>query len=105
LQEDLDIDSKERLYQLFSLRFETLKIMLLQGDNENYQKQLERIQTLVNNYYTDEEKTSYSVQIKKLGQVDLSPELPKANASLELLEKIMTDKNIMDKAENKLGLK
>ncbi len=105
LQEDLDIDAKERLYQLFSLRFETLKIMLLQGDNENYQKQLERIKALVNNYYTDEKKETYLEQIKELGKINLSPTLPKANASLQLLEKIMTDKNIMEKSDNKLGLK
>ncbi len=105
LQEDLDIDAKERLYQLFSLRFETLKIMLLQGDNENYQKQLERIKALVNNYYTDEKKETYLEQIKELSKINLSPTLPKANASLQLLEKIMTDKNIMEKSDNKLGLK
>lgn len=105
LQEDLDVDAKERLYQLFSLRFETLKIMLLQGDNENYQKQLERIKALVNNYYTDEKKETYLEQIKELSKINLSPTLPKANASLQLLEKIMTDKNIMEKSDNKLGLK
>ena len=106
LQEDLDTDSKERLYQLFSLRFETLKIMLLQEDNDNYQKQLERIKTLVVNYYPENEISPYLDQLKALEQVNLSPELPKANGSLVLLEKIMTDKNIMDKVENnKLGLK
>lgn len=106
LQEDLDLDSKERLHQLFSLRFETLKIMLLQGDTDNYQKQVERIETLVLKYYPDDKSDIYLKQLKELADVNLSPDLPKANGSLQLLEKIMTDKNILEKAENnKLGLR
>lgn len=100
LQEDLDLDSKERLHQLFSLRFETLKIMLLQGDNDNYHKQIERIKSLLINYYPVEKSTAYLEQLKVLEQVNLSPKLPDANDSLQLLEKIMTEKNIMDKNDN-----
>jgi len=100
LQQDLDLDSKERLYQLFSLRFETLKIMLLQGDNDNYHKQIERIKTLLVNYYPAEKNIVYLAQLKVLKQVNLSPTLPDANDSLQLLEKIMTEKNIMEKTDN-----
>ncbi len=100
LQQDLDLDSKERLYQLFSLRFETLRIMLLQGDDDNYHKQIERIKSLLLNYYSEEKNTAYLVQLRVLGKADLSPKLPDANDSLELLEKIMIEKNIMDKAGN-----
>lgn len=106
LQEDLDLDSKERLHQLFSLRFETLKIMLIQGDNQNYYKQLERIKSLLLNYYPPEKNTVYLEQLKELEQANLSPELPDINNSLQLLEKIMSDKNIIDDPNNKtLGLK
>ena len=101
LQEDLDLDSKERLYQLFSLRFETLKIMLLQGDNDNFHKQIKRIKSLLVNYYPAEKNTAYLEQLKILDQADLSPDLPDVNNSLELLEKIMTEKKIMDKDINK----
>lgn len=97
LQQDLDLDSKERLYQLFSLRFETLKIMLLQGDDDNYHSQIERIRSLLVDYYPVEKNTVYLEQLKILDQEDLSPDLPDVNDSLQLLEKIMTEKNIMDK--------
>lgn len=100
LQEDLDLDSRQRLYQLFSLRFETLKIMLLQGDNDNYHKQIEKIKSLLVNYYSEEKNIPYLEQLEILGQVNLSPNLPDANDSLQLLEKIMTEKNIMDKAKD-----
>jgi len=106
LQEDLDTDAKERLYQLFSLRFETLKIMLLQEDNENYKKQIARIISLVTNYYSEKDRTPYLEKLTELGQVDLSPKLPKADSSLKLLEKIMMDKNILDQNQNnKIGQK
>ena len=106
LQEDLDSDSKERLFQLFSLRFETLKIMLLQEDNVNYQKQLDTIKPLIISYYPEKDREFFIEQLKKLKQVNLSPELPKVSGSLELLEKIMTDKNIMNTADqNKVELK
>ncbi|MGK0269633.1 MAG: uroporphyrin-3 C-methyltransferase [Cocleimonas sp.] len=103
LQEDLDLDSKERLYQLFSLRFETLKIMILQGDNDNFHKQIKRIKSLLVNYYPAKKNTAYLEQLKILDQADLSPDLPDVNDSLELLEKIMTEKKIMDKDIKKAG--
>jgi len=106
LQEDLDTDAKERLYQLFSLRFETLKIMLLQEDGENYKKQLARIISLVTNYYSEDDRAPYLEKLNELVKVDLSPEVPKANSSLKLLEKIMMEKNILDKNQNnKIGQK
>ena len=95
-----DLDSKERLYQLFSLRFETLKIMLLQGDNDNYHKQIERIRSLLINYYPIDKNSVYLEKLKTLENVDLSPKLPYIKSSLELLEKIMIEKNIMDKSES-----
>lgn len=100
LQEDLDSDSKERLYQLFSLRFETLKIMLLQGDDNNYHSQIERIKPLITKYYSEEKSSAYLKQLEELNQANLAPELPDANDSLRLLEKIMSEKNIIGKADN-----
>lgn len=99
LQEDLDTDSKERLYQLFSLRFETLKIMLLQGDDDNYHKQIERIKSLLLNYYPEEKSNLYIQQLSALDEANLSPKLPDANDSLQLLEKIMADKKIIDETK------
>ena len=101
LQEELDIDSKQRLYQLFSLRFETLKIMLLQNDNVNYHKQLDRIKSLLVNYYPENKNAAYLEQLKALEQADLSPEIPNVNNSLQLLEKIMTEKNSSEQTAKK----
>ncbi|MEH6455388.1 MAG: uroporphyrinogen-III C-methyltransferase [Cocleimonas sp.] len=99
LQEDLDIDSKERLYQLFSLRFETLKIMLLQGDNDNYHKQIKGIEALLQNYYPEEKSTVYLEQLNILKQVNLSPKLPDTKGSLKLLKIIMSEINIINNEE------
>ena len=96
LQEDLDRDSKERLYQLFSLRFETLRIMLLQSDDKNYHQQIERIKTLLVNYYPADKNTPYLEQLKTLSAANLSPKVPDASNSLKLLEKIMAETNTPD---------
>jgi len=95
LQADLDIDAKERLYQLFSLRFETLRIMLFQGDDENYQKQIKRIEPLLKSYYPIEKHRTYLDKLNELAQAKLSPESPNVNSALQLLQKIMIEKNII----------
>lgn len=94
LQNDLDTDSKERLFQLFSLRFETLRIMLFQSDDNNYQKQIERIRPLLISYYPIEKNKLYLEQLDGLSEIKLSPESPQVNNALQLLEKLMIEKNI-----------
>ena len=74
--------------------------MLLQGDNNNYHKQIERIKPLLVNYYSADKNTAYLEQLKLLEQADLSPLIPDANDSLQLLEKIMKEKNIISQTEN-----
>jgi uncharacterized protein HemX len=94
LIEDLDLDAKERLYQLFSLRLETLRMMLLQGDNTNYHRQIQRIKTLLESYYPEDLNITYQKQLDELSNTNLSPSLPDASASLKLLEKIMSETSI-----------
>jgi uncharacterized protein HemX len=91
LLEEMDIDSKQRLYQLFSLRLETLRIMLLQGDNINYHRQIQRIKTLLDNYYDEDQRQIYQKQLDKLDTANLSPDFPDVSGSLRLLEKIMSE--------------
>lgn len=99
LQKDLDMDAQERLFQLFSLRFETLRIMLFQGDDENYQQQIKRIEPLLENYYPVAEHRLYLEKLSELSQTKLSPESPDINSALQLLQKIMIEKNIIEEQD------
>ncbi len=91
LQAEMDTDAKENLFQLFSLRLETLRIMLLQGDNENYHKQIARIKTLLEKYYTKPDTSEINKQLNELSDVNLTPSVPDISSSLKLLEKIMVE--------------
>lgn len=87
---EMDLEAKERIYQLLSLRLETLRMMLLQGDDSNYHQQIERIQTLIKNYYPEEKNRVYQQQLKKMNNVNLAPRLPDVSKSLKLLEETMS---------------
>lgn len=89
LPSEMDSNDRERVYQLLSLRLETLRIMLLQGDDINYQRQIERIKTLIETYYSNNENEIFQKQLKTLSQQNLSPKLPNVSQSLLLLEDIM----------------
>lgn len=89
LPEEMDDNARQRLYQLLSLRFETLRIMLLQGDDLNYQRQLTRIQTLIKSYYPTDENNQLQKQLIVLSEQNLSPVIPNVSKSLRLLENIM----------------
>ena len=93
LQEEMNAEAKENLFQLFSLRLETLRIMLLQGDDENYHKQIARIKTLLEKYYPESEALEFNKQFDALSDVNLSPIVPDISSSLKLLEKLMFEVN------------
>ena len=103
LQQEMDIDAKERLYQLFSLRLETLRIMLLQSDDVNYHRQIQRIKILLENYYPEDLNLNYQKQLDVLSQANLSPSLPDASESLKLLEKIMSESSISKNTSTEKG--
>lgn len=92
LQEQMNKDAKENLFQLFSLRLETLRIMLLQGDNANYHKQITRIKALLEKYYSESDTAKFTAQLQALSNVDLAPNVPDISSSLKLLEKLMLEK-------------
>lgn len=103
MQVEMDIEAKERLYQLLSLRLETLRMMLLQGDDSNYHQQIQRIKTLIKNYYSKEKNTTYQKQLNFLNKANLSPALPDVSESLKLLEEIMTKANSPGYTQSKEG--
>jgi len=90
LQEEMDSEAKERLYQLLSLRLETLRLLLLQGDNTNYHSQAKRIIMLIKNYYPAETNGNLLEQLETLDKINLSPALPDVSLSLKLIEELMS---------------
>ena len=93
LQEEMNAEAKENLFQLFSLRLETLRIMLLQGDDENFHKQVDRIKVLLEKYYSESDAFEYNKQLDALADVNLAPSIPDISSSLKLLEKLMVEVN------------
>ncbi len=89
LPTEMDGNAKQRLYQLLSLRLETLRIMLLQGDDINYKRQLKRITTLIESYYPAEENAELQKKLTVLSEQNLSPDIPNISKSLKLLENTM----------------
>jgi uncharacterized protein HemX len=90
VQAEMDIEAKERLFQLLSLRLETLRMMLLQGDNKNYHQQAKRIKELTKSYYPEETNDELLEQLNILDKANLAPTLPNVSHSLKLLEELMT---------------
>jgi len=90
---EMDIEAKERIYQLLSLRLETLRMMLLQSDDTNYHQQIERIKTLILNYYPEEQNNTYQKRLDQLNNINLLPNLPDISRSLKLLEEHMATTN------------
>lgn len=102
IQKEMDIEAKQRLFQLISLRLETLRMMLLQGSNDNYHQQIKRIKTLTKSYYPDDEKLQKALD--SLNEIDLSPDIPTVSLSLTLLEKAMSKINQFKNSDEE-GLK
>lgn len=98
LQIEMNIEAKERLFQLLSLRLETLRMMLLQGDNINYHLQTQRIIGLIRSYYSEDKNTKLIEQMNDLDKANLAPKIPNVSRSLTLLEEIMS--NTMNKRDS-----
>ena len=92
LLEEMDDVTKNSLYQLLSLRLETLRLMLLQGQNENYHEQIGRLKTLLKRYYSPTKYALYEKRLDELDAVNLAPKIPDVSASLKLLDAIMQGK-------------
>lgn len=93
LQVEMDNEAKERLFQLLSLRLETLRMMLLQGDDINYHLQIQRIKKLFKDYYPEKTNNKLIQQLNYLNKANLEPEIPNVSQSLILLEVKMNKKD------------
>ena len=97
----MEFEAKERLYQLLSLRLETLRMMLLQGDDKNYHQQVKRIKELTKSYYPEGTNTELLGQLDLLDKANLAPMVPDVSKSLELLEELMIKATMKTDRENK----
>ncbi len=84
----IGIDEKEKLKNLLQLRFETLRLMVLQGLDYDYHQQLKLIQQMLEKYYPDIIKGSLEQQLDELSKVKLSPPPPDISGSLTLLNQL-----------------
>ena len=101
LQAEMEFEAKERLYQLLSLRLETLRMMLLQGDDKNYHQQVKRIKELTKSYYPEGTNAELLGQLDLLDKANLAPMVPDVSKSLELLEELMIKATMKTDRENK----
>jgi len=88
LHAEMDEETQDNLFQLLSLKLETLRIMLLQRQNKNYHQQIKRIKVLLKKYYPESKLIRYKSILEDLDSVNLMPEIPDISASLKLLDSI-----------------
>ena len=88
LHDEMSEETKNSLFHLLSLRFETLRLMLLQERNGSYHRQLKRINELLLRYYSSEKLTSFEAGLEKLEKAKLNPIKPDISGSLNLLESL-----------------
>lgn len=93
LRDEMDIESQKSLYLLLSLRFETLRIMLLQSKDKSYHAQIERIKNLLKTFYTGKDFKPLVEKLDKLDSVNLNPKVPDITKSLSLLESLSSKGN------------
>ena len=86
LIDEMDAEKQKSLYQLLSLRLETLRLLLLQGHDKRYHEQIARIKKTLKKYYTGEKYNKLEKQLKSLDDVKLDPIIPDISTSLTLLE-------------------
>lgn len=93
LQTEIDAETQNNLFQLLSLKLETLRIMLLQRQDKNYHQQIKRIQELLNKYYPNSQFIRYKSTLTELNSVNLTPQVPDISKSLKLLDSIASVKS------------
>lgn len=101
LHSEIDAETQKSLSQLLSLKFETLRIMLLQKQNENYHEQLESINKIFQQYYPEKKFNQYKNILTELDSVNLTPAVPDISTSLKLLDSISSSANSRLDKENK----
>lgn len=94
IESDLDADSRLQLYNLLQLRLETLRLMALQGLDEEYHQQVKLIQQTLTQYYPQERAKPLLDTIAELDGHNLSVKKPDISSSLKQLESaLLTEKS------------
>ncbi|MCK5813431.1 MAG: uroporphyrinogen-III C-methyltransferase [Cocleimonas sp.] len=88
VQKTMGVDEKEKLKNLLHLRFETLRLMVLQGLDYDYHQQLKLIKQTLGKYYPTMINGSLQKLLDELDNVKLSPSPPDISGSLKLLDQI-----------------
>ena len=88
VQKTIGADEKEKLKNLLHLRFETLRLMVLQGLDDDYHQQLKLIKQTLEKYYPKRINGSLQKLLDELDKVKLSPPAPDISGSLKLLDQI-----------------
>lgn len=86
LQMQMDADARLHLFQLLSLRLESLRLLVLQQDNAGFHSQLGLIRETVNSYYPAEQAKLLLAALDDFGKLELQPVIPDISASLKQLE-------------------
>ncbi len=94
LHDEMSDETKNSLHHLLSLRFETLRLMLLQQRNDGYHRQLKRIKKLLQSYYSAEQLEMLKAGLEKLKKAELNPVKPELSGSLKLLESLTLSKEL-----------
>lgn len=88
LENEINEEEKKTLLQLLSLKLETLKMMLLQGENKNYHEQIDSINFLTKKYLSKKISLNFFKELIFLNTINLNPEAPDISKSLKLFELI-----------------
>ena len=88
LHDEMDEETQKSLYQLISLRLETLRLMVLQRHEKSYHEQLDRISELLKSYYSEEKHNEYTSILNELNNSKINPDLPDISGSIKLLESL-----------------
>jgi uncharacterized protein HemX len=88
VQKTIGADEKEKLKNLLHLRFETLRLMVLQQLDNDYHQQLKLIKQTLEKYYPERINGSLQKLLDELDKVKLSPPAPDISGSLKLLNQI-----------------
>lgn len=86
LQDALDFQSQQQLYQLLQLQLESLRLSLFQKDNAHFQAQLSLVEQTLKHYYPSSTLKNHETILAGLQQIDLEQKWPDISGSLQQLD-------------------
>lgn len=87
LHNEMNEETRETLFQLLSLKLETLRITLLLKQDKNYHNQLSHLKLLLEKY----KYLALMSELNALEMVNLSPKMPDISGSLNLFESLISN--------------